>query len=197
MLSRVLSGLISVVTCCAVTAQENWVVGSKWEFSQVDRYGKETRRWERAVTAKEGEDFIHLDGEITSRVSPAGVFTRPMPANRPGTFAYTPIKVPLGEGSEWEYTLHYVGSNMGLPARATFKCKAGALETITVLAGTFSARKFDCRGTFHSEAGSNGPSSSSNWYAPEIGSVVKSIIKWSDQWVREENTVQLLKFSKP
>ncbi len=163
-----------------VHAQEtvDWKVGTKFTYVSRDQWKKETDRWEEHVTSKQGDTFalsvIEASGPVQVQVQSNGTYTRPKPEQAGGgTFSYVPVKLPLVEGAEWEWTYHYIGRSMGRAAQVTRKCKAGSLEDVTVPAGKFSARKIDCKGGWQSSAGSSGSSFSTVWYAPAVSAVVK------------------------
>lgn len=110
---------------------------------------------------------------IKFSVSPKGVITRARPKGE-GTFDYAPVLLPIKEGAEWEWTYHYVTRSKGDLASHTRKCRMGGLEEVKVPAGTFSARKIECKGGY--QAGSwSGSSVTTSWWAPSISAVVKIV----------------------
>lgn len=155
----------------------DWKVGTRFAYVQRDLWNKEIDRWTESVLRKDGESWVVEYQGTTTRtefaVTPAGLHTRPMPGAS-GSFSYQLVKLPLTEGTEWEYRYHYIGSNMNLPAHVNRQCKAGKLEDVEVPAGKFKARKFECKGSWVSSAGSSGTAKKTVWFAPELGVVVKS-----------------------
>ena len=163
-----------------VSAQEliDWKVGSKFSYVSTDMWKKENGRWEEHVIDKQGDVYtvsvIEDSKTIQMLVKVDGTFTRPKAeAAGGGTFSYVPIKLPLVEGSEWEWTYHYIGKNMGAPAQVSRQCKAGKMEDVTVPAGKFTARRIDCRGSWTSTAGSSGSATTKLWYGPSLAVTAK------------------------
>ena len=170
-------------------------VGTRFTYVEYDRWKKETDRLEDLVLRKEGDSYTIVrtsSGTNVSEfeVSSQGVYTKPMPGGRGGSFTYTAVKIPLQDGTEWDYSWHYIGKNAGMPGIGKLACKAGALEDIEVPAGKFSARKYKCTGGWSSNSVSGG-SQKTAWFAPSIGVVVKSNDSWQDPWARGEDTTVL------
>lgn len=186
--------LALAATGAAAQEKLDYKVGTRLSYIEYDAWKKEVGKFDQTVLRMEGENYVIALSDVTPQteilVSPQGIYTRPMP-NGNGTFAYTPVKLPLNEGVEWEYTYRYIGKNFGSLGKADRKCVAGALEDIEVPAGRFNARKFTCKGYWRVESGTTGTSAKTAWFAPSIGVVVKSIDGWRDKWASEENTTVL------
>lgn len=187
---------LSALTTICAHAQEklDFKVGTRFIYAEYDRWKKETDRSEDLVLRKEGDSYtIRTSSGIKVsefELSSKGVYTKPMPGGVGGSFTYTPVKIPLQEGAEWEYAWHYIGSNAGKPGIGKLNCTAGALEDVEVPAGKFSARKYKCTGGWSSNSVSGG-SQKTAWFAPSIGVVVKSVDSWQDAFARGEDTTVL------
>ena len=178
----------------------DWKVGTKFSYIQKDLWNKEINRWQESVVRKDGENFVveytDQQSSIEYIVSPTGNYTRPMP-RAAGTFSYTLVKIPMIEGAEWDYRYHYIGSNMNMPAQISRQCKAGKMEELEVPAGKFSARKYECKGSWTSTAGSAGTGNKTAWFAPNIGVVIKSIDTSQYFGGRDQNTFVLDSIQRP
>lgn len=187
---------LSALTAVCAHAQEklDYKVGTRFTYSEYDRWKKETGRTEDFVVRKQGDSYTirTSSGAKVSEfeVSSQGVYTKPMPGGEGGSFSYAPVKLPLQEGTEWEYSWHYIGSNFGKPGIGKLACTAGALEEVEVPAGKFFARKYQCKGGWSSNSASGG-SQKTAWFAPSIGIIVKSVDSWQDSFARGEDTTVL------
>ena len=194
--------LVALGSPLSATAQDSidWRVGTRFSYVQRDLWNKEIDRWTESVVRKDGENFVVEYQSANSRtefvVNPAGLHTRPMP-NETGTFAYQLVKLPLVEGAEWEYRYHYIGSNTNMPSHVTRQCKAGKPEDVEVPAGKFKARKYECKGSWVSSAGSSGTGTKTAWFAPELGVVVKSMDTSQYFGGRDQSSFALESISRP
>lgn len=175
----------------------DWKVGQVLTYVSRDMWNKEIDRWQERVLSKEGGvyvvDYQGGSGDVQFKVEAAtGMHTRPMPwAGEGRTFSYLPVKLPMQQGDEWEWTYHYIGRVTQQPSQNTRKCKAGETEEVKAAAGTFTATKITCRGGWQSTAGSTGMTTSTMWYAPSISARVKWIEESSYFGGRDKWTVTL------
>ena len=136
-------------------------------------------RWE--VTATNEDGYLRTAcGEYRTKLAVAGSFnlheiTGPGGRTVVRFEPYFPlVQFPIAVGSEWTSTYRGQLSVLDLSWDGTMTCRVTALESVTVIAGTFEAYRIECYDKRRAPMVETG-STLTAWYAPAVPGVVKTV----------------------
>ena len=136
-------------------------------------------RWE--VTAVNEEGYLRTAcGEYRTKLAVAGSFNLHEITGPGGqsVVRFDPwfplVQFPIAVGSEWTSTYRGHMTVLDLAWDGTMTCRVTALESVTVIAGTFEAYRIECYDKRRAPMVETG-STLTTWYAPSVPGLVKTV----------------------
>jgi hypothetical protein len=151
----------------------------RWEVKELNKNGM--------LISQCGDNFAHFDAAT-------GAMVRIVTKDGDKLVQFSPratsIQFPLSVGKSWTGSYDGYTNDDGASWNAKSKCAVQAAEKVKVPAGEFDALRIECE-----DAWSSGPfsgvSKTTSWYAPKVGTVVKSLNPEAARWNYELTSYQL------
>ncbi|MBC7954950.1 MAG: hypothetical protein H7Y33_03645 [Cytophagales bacterium] len=151
------------------------------------------KRWEVKEVNKDGMQISQCGGNVAYFDVASGNLVRIVTKEGDKLVQFSPrgtsIDFPLSVGKSW--TANYDGytNDDGASWNAKTKCAVHSAEKIKVAAGEFDTLRIDCEDAW-SSGPFNGVSKTTSWYAPKVGTVVKSSNPEAAKWNYELTSFQ-------
>jgi len=143
------------------------------------------KRWEVTAADQDGSTTLECDGNIAYISVADGNLTKIVSKRGDTLVEFKPqsfgLSFPLETGKKWKGKYTGYAASTGASWDADSSCEVMAPEIVTVPAGQFDAYRIDCLINWTS-APFDGHSHSSTWYAPKVGTIVKSVSAENPEW---------------
>jgi hypothetical protein len=152
------------------------------KVAQVFEYAKryvtvDCKRWEVKDVNKDGYTLIQCGDYIAYVEAETGTLAKIVKQDGAPVVEFKPhsptLSFPLQIGKKWQGDYDGYRASASAKWKSHVTCEVKSFETVKVAAGEFQAYRIDCEDAWESTP-FHGFSPSVSWYAPKIGSVVKS-----------------------
>jgi hypothetical protein len=178
-----LAGLAAIVAFPALAGEAPPADKPAPAVGEVFEYAKrfvtiDCKRWQVKEVGKDGynvlqcgDDLAYLDAATATLVKIVGAGDKRLIEFKP----HSPtLAFPIAVGKKWNGKYEGYRADTGASWESSVDCVAKSFETVKVPAGEFQAYRIDCADNWESLP-FRGVSDSTIWYAPKVGTVVKSV----------------------
>lgn len=143
------------------------------------------KRWEVKEVDKNGQHLVQCENNIAQFEAATGAMQRIVTKDGDKLVQFTPratsIQFPLAVGQSWTGRYDGYTNDDGASWNADTKCAVKSEEKVKVPAGEFDTLRIECEDAW-SAGPFSGVSKTTSWYAPKLGTVVKSHNPESAKW---------------